>query len=80
VEKSSAFPGGIKYAYYFIGTGPDREILIGYDDRHRKGNQQHFRGVEPPVGVSGVSELARWFGREVSKHLQKYVIKVKGKS
>ena len=52
VEKSGAFPAGIKYAFYFIGPGPNREILVGYDNHHGKGDHKHFRNMESPVSAS----------------------------
>ena len=78
VGKSKTFPLGIKYAFYFIGPGPSREILVGYDNHHGKGDHKHFQGVESPVAASSVSELLKRFRREVSEHLQKQGIKMKG--
>ena len=78
VEKSSISPAGIKYAFYFIGPGPSREILVGYDNHHGKGDHKHFQGMESPVTASSVSELLQRFQREVSEHLQKRGIEMKG--
>ena len=78
VEKNSIFLAGIKYALYFIGPGPSREILVGYDNHHGKGDHKHSQGVESPVTASSVSELLRRFQREVSEHLRKLGIKMKG--
>jgi hypothetical protein len=36
VNKQSAVPTGVKYAFYFVGPPPERAIIVGYDNHHGK--------------------------------------------
>jgi hypothetical protein len=71
VAASSTFPNGIKYAFYFIGPAPEREVLLGYDNHHGKGHHRHERGKETSVTVASVSALLQRFRHEVAERLRK---------
>lgn len=77
VDKRAAFPSGVKYAFYYIGLPPEREIIVGYDNHHGKGHHRHARGKETPVAVSSVSALLQRFRREVVEHLETKGIRLK---
>lgn len=78
VNKSSAFPTGVKYAFYFIGPPPERVIIIGYDNHHGKGHHRHAHSVEMPITTPSVSALLQQFRREVAAHLHTRGIAMKG--
>jgi len=78
VPKSVAFPEGIKYAFYFIGPPPEREVVVGYDNHHAKGHHRHAGNVESVVTTPSVSALLRRFRGEVSAELKANGIEVKG--
>jgi hypothetical protein len=77
VRKQQAFPSGIKYAFYFIGPPPKREVVVGYDNHHGKGDHLHACGVESPVAAPSVSALLQKFRREVRGYLEAKGITVK---
>ncbi len=78
VNKSEAFPTGIKYSFYFIGPPPIRATIRGYDNHHGKGNHQHFQGIETAITTSSVSALLQRFRQEVEKELQDQGVILKG--
>ena len=78
VNKSKAFPAGIKYSFYFIGPPPIRTIIRGYDNHHGKGHHQHFLGIETAVNASSVSALLQQFHQQVEKELQDQGVILKG--
>lgn len=78
VARQSAFPTGVKYAFYFIGPPPERTVIIGYDNHHGKGHHRHAQGEETSITISSVSALLRRFRREVAEYLRVRGIAVKG--
>ena len=80
VRKSAAFPSGVKYAFYFIGSPPEREVIVGYDNHHGKGHHRHAGQVEEPTLVVSASSVLRQFRREVAEYLRQRGIELKGTS
>ena len=78
VRKSAAFPSGVKYAFYFIGPPPEREVIVGYDNHHGKGHHRHAGQVEEPTLVVSASSVLRQFRREVAEYLRQRGIELKG--
>ena len=78
VVTSPSFPTGIKYAFYFIGPAPEREVLLGYDNHHGKGHHRHEHGKETSVTVASVSALLQRFRREVTERLRKRGLILRG--
>jgi hypothetical protein len=78
VNKQSAFPTGVKYAFYFVGPPPEREVIIGYDNHHRKGHHRHVGEKETPITAPSVSVLLQRFRQEVTEHLRAQHIVMKG--
>ena len=77
VDRRTAFPSGVKYAFYYVGPPPEREVIVGYDNHHGKGHHRHARGTEAPVAVTSVSALLQRFRREVVQHLELKGIRLK---
>lgn len=80
VEKSKAFPTGVKYAFYFIGPPPDHSIIMGYDNHHGKGHHRHSPGQEATVTTVSVSALLQQFRHEVAAYLRGHGIMLQGTS
>jgi hypothetical protein len=78
VRKSAAFPSGVKYAFYFIGPPPEREVIIGYDNHHGKGHHRHAGKLEGPAKAVSASAVLHQFRREVADCLRKHGIELKG--
>jgi hypothetical protein len=78
VNKQSAFPTGVKYAFYFVGPSPEREVIIGYDNHHGKGHHRHVDEKETPITSPSVSALLQRFRQEVTEHLRAQRIVMKG--
>jgi hypothetical protein len=70
VHKSTAFPTGVKYAFYFVGPLPDRKVVIGYDNHHAKGHHRHEGARETIIHVASVTALLQQFRQEVAEHLK----------
>ncbi len=80
VREGAAFPSGVKYAFYFIGPPPEREVIVGYDNHHGKGHHRHAGRVEEPTLAVSASSVLRQFRREVAEHLRRRGIELKGAS
>tara|TARA_Y100000310_G_C20563064_1_gene754038 strand:- start:868 stop:1149 length:282 start_codon:yes stop_codon:yes gene_type:complete len=68
IEKSKAFPEGLKYSFVYIKDG---KRILGYDNEREKGHHRHFKGKEEKVEFKGIVELKEKFVEEVERLIKK---------